>query len=471
MKASYNRLTEARMRELQALMAHRNFTVDPERLNVYSHDEVSGEKYRFLPDIVLYPETTEQIAEIMKWASKNKIPVTPRGAGTGLSGGAVPVFSGIVLSLERMNRILEFDKETLTITVEPGVVTDEIQKAAKSAGLLYAGDPCSSDASFIGGNVAENAGGNKVIKYGATGRHVMGLEVVLPDGNIVQFGGKRVKDVTGYDFVNLMVGSEGTLGIITKIILRLVPLSKYLVDLLVPFKDVETAIAFVPKMITQAKLLPASIEFMDHASLTLTGRFLNSKLPYADAGAHLIIELEENDKEVLFDEYVRIGEMCLKNGALEVFVADNRNTREKIWKARKAIAEAVSSFYPEFCMEDIVVPINRIPQIMEKVGAISERYQLETINFGHAGDGNIHVTFLNDRYTPEQWEQTVEKALEDLYRETVLLGGTLSGEHGIGLKRKKYLSAVLSPEVLELTRRIKAAFDPTGILNPGKIAD
>ncbi|HQC37842.1 MAG TPA: FAD-linked oxidase C-terminal domain-containing protein, partial [Thermotogota bacterium] len=320
-------------------------------------------------------------------------------------------------------------------------------------------------------NVAENAGGNKVIKYGATGRHVMGLEVVLPDGNIVQFGGKRVKDVTGYDFVNLMVGSEGTLGIITKIILRLVPLSKYLVDLLVPFKDVETAIAFVPKMITQAKLLPASIEFMDHASLTLTGRFLNSKLPYADAGAHLIIELEENDKEVLFDEYVRIGEMCLKNGALEVFVADNRNTREKIWKARKAIAEAVSSFYPEFCMEDIVVPINRIPQIMEKVGAISERYQLETINFGHAGDGNIHVTFLNDRYTPEQWEKTVEKALEDLYRETVLLGGTLSGEHGIGLKRKKYLSAVLSPAVLELTRRIKAAFDPTGILNPGKIAD
>ncbi|MGB4201461.1 MAG: FAD-binding oxidoreductase [Thermotogota bacterium] len=471
MSNAYNRLTEERMGELQALMAYRHYTVDPERLKVHSHDEVSGEKYRALPEIVLYPETTEEIARIMKWANENRIPVTPRGAGTGLSGGAVPVFSGIVLSLERMNRILELDKETLTITVEPGVVTDEIQRAAKSAGLLYAGDPCSSDASFIGGNVAENAGGNKVIKYGATGRHVMGLEVVLPDGQIARFGGKLVKDVTGYDFVSLMVGSEGTLGIMTKITLRLIPLLKYSAALLVPFEDVETAIAFVPKMMTQAKLLPASIEFMDQASLALTGRFLNSELPYATAGAHLIIELEENDKGLLFDEYTRIGEMCLKYGALEVYVADNRNTREKIWKARKAIAEAVSSFYPEHCMEDIVVPINRIPQIVEKVRDISERYRLETINFGHAGDGNLHVTFLNHRYTTEQWEETIENALDDLYRETVLLGGTLSGEHGIGLKRKKYLSTVLSPTVLELTRRIKNAFDPNGILNPGKIVD
>jgi len=255
MSNAYNRLTEERMGELQALMAYRHYTVDPERLKVYSHDEVSGEKYRALPEIVLYPETTEEIARIMKWANENRIPVTPRGAGTGLSGGAVPVFSGIVLSLERMNRILELDKETLTITVEPGVVTDEIQRAAKSAGLLYAGDPCSSDASFIGGNVAENAGGNKVIKYGATGRHVMGLEVVLPDGQIARFGGKLVKDVTGYDFVSLMVGSEGTLGIMTKITLRLIPLLKYSAALLVPFEDVETAIAFVPKMMTQAKLL------------------------------------------------------------------------------------------------------------------------------------------------------------------------------------------------------------------------
>jgi glycolate oxidase len=469
MNPNYQRLTRKLTDELQEIMGQRDFTLDPERLKVYSHDEVSGEGYRRLPEIVLFPTSAEQISKIMKWANKNNVPVTPRGAGTGLSGGAVPYFGGIVISLERMNRILEFDRETLTITAEPGVITDEIQKTARSAGLLYAGDPCSSDASFIGGNVAENAGGNKVIKYGATGKHVMGLEVVLPDGSIVQFGGKRVKDVTGYDFVNLMVGSEGTLGIITKIILRLVPLSRYIVDLLVPFPSVEAAIAFVPKMITEAKVLPASIEFMDQPSLALTSKFLNSLLPYAGAGAHLIIELEGNDKEVLFKEYVRIGKMCLSNQALEVYVADNRNTREKIWKARKAIAEAVASFYPEYCMEDIVVPINQIPAMMKRVSVISEKYTLETINFGHAGDGNIHVTFLNNHYSTEDWNSQIKKALTELYFDTVQLGGTLSGEHGIGLKRKKYIADVLDSTVIGLSKRIKEAFDPNRILNPGKM--
>lgn len=457
------------LKDLIEIMENRDYTIDPERLSVYAHDEVSGEAYRHFPEIVLYPTTTEKISQVMKWANKNLIAVTPRGAGTGLSGGAVPIYGGIVLSLEKMNRILEFDADTLTLTAEPGVITDEIQKIARSNGLLYAGDPCSSDASFIGGNVAENAGGNKVIKYGATGRHVMGLEVVLADGSIVHFGGKRVKDVTGYDLVNLMVGSEGTLGIITKIILRLLPLSKYIVDLLIPFPTVEMAIAFVPKMICKAKIVPVSIEFMDHPSLALTSKFLNSKLPYSDAGAHLIIELEGNDKNTLYEEYKRIGEMCFLQGALQVFVADNRNTREKIWKARKAIAEAVSSFYPEFCMEDIVLPISQIAKIMEKVEAIATKYQLQTINFGHAGDGNIHVTFLNSSFSKKAWEEVIEKALVELYKETVALGGTLSGEHGIGLKRKKYLSLALDSATIQLSKRIKDAFDPNHILNPGKI--
>jgi glycolate oxidase len=442
---------------------------DEERLEVYSHDEVKGEKYKHMPEAVVFAESTEQISKVMAFANQHLIPVTPRGAGTGLSGGAVPIKGGIVLSLERMNRIVELDEETLTITVEPGVITDEIQKMAAASGLLYAGDPCSSDASFIGGNLAENAGGNKVVKYGPTGDHVMGIEVVLPDGTVDFFGGKLVKNVTGYDFINLMVGSEGTLGIITKIILKLIPLPEFTVDLLVPFKTVEEAIAFVPKIMIEAHTIPASLEFMDNASLRLAERFLNNELPYSDSAAHLIIGIEGNGREQVADEYEKIGQMCFKYGAQEVFVADNRNTREKIWKARKSIAEAISAFYPDFCMEDVVVPINKIPQLMSFVNELSQREHIETVNFGHAGDGNMHVTFLSAEKTDKIWNDKVEANLKQLYKRVLELGGTLSGEHGIGIKRMPYLPMALSQSQISLIKRVKRAFDPNDILNPGKI--
>jgi glycolate oxidase len=422
-----------------------------------------------MPEAVVFAESTEQISKVMAFANQHLIPVTPRGAGTGLSGGAVPIKGGIVLSLERMNRIVELDEETLTITVEPGVVTDEIQKMAAASGLLYAGDPCSSDASFIGGNLAENAGGNKVVKYGPTGDHVMGIEVVLPDGTVDFFGGKLVKNVTGYDFINLMVGSEGTLGIITKIILKLIPLPEFTVDLLVPFKTVEEAIAFVPKIMIEAHTIPASLEFMDNASLRLAERFLNNELPYSDSAAHLIIGIEGNGREQVADEYEKIGQMCFKYGAQEVFVADNRNTREKIWKARKSIAEAISAFYPDFCMEDVVVPINKIPQLMSFVNELSQREHIETVNFGHAGDGNMHVTFLSAEKTGKVWNDKVEANLKQLYKRVLELGGTLSGEHGIGIKRMPYLPMALSQSQISLIKRVKRAFDPNDILNPGKI--
>jgi len=467
--ATYSSIDEKIKILLEEAIGANNVSADPEKLEVYSHDEVSGEEYRHMPDLVVFPETTEHVSKIMKICNENRIPVTPRGAGTGLSGGAVPIMGGVVLSIEKMNRIIEMDKETLTITIEPGVVTDEIQKMAKEHGLLYAGDPCSSDASFIGGNVAENAGGNKVVKYGPTGSHVMGLEVVLPDGTVTTFGGKRVKDVTGLDFVSLMVGSEGTLAVITKITLKLTPMPAHIVDLLIPFKTVDEAIKFVPKMMIEAKLIPTAIEFMDNSSLKLTEKFLNSTLPYSEAGSHLIIELEGNSKELLADDYERIGDLCFENGALEVYVADNKNTRDKIWKARKAIAEAVSSFYPEFCMEDVVVPINKIPQLMNFVEELEKETGLETINFGHAGDGNMHVTFLNAGRTKEEWDEKTNYALKKLYKKTIELGGTLSGEHGIGLKRKKYISIALPEEQIELIKRVKLAFDPNNILNPGKI--
>lgn len=459
------------LKQLQSILGAHNVSTDEEKRLTYSKDEEGDLEITQLPDVVVFPEHTDHVSAVIRLANTERIPVTARGAGTGLSGGAVPLFGGIVMSMEKMNQILDLDLGNLTITVEPGVVTDEIQKLAASHGLLYGGDPCSSDASFIGGNVAENAGGNKVIKYGPTGAHVMGLEVVLADGSVTMFGGKHVKDVTGLDFVHLMVGSEGILGIITKIILRLLPLPKYLVDLLVPFPTVKEAIAFVPKMIMEAKLLPVSIEFMDNPSLQLTQRFLNTKLPFDNAGAHLIIELEGSDKEILADDYERLGKLCMENGALEVFIADNRNTRLKIWKARKAIAEAISAFYPHFCMEDVVVPTSEIPKLMDRVYEISQTYRLPTINFGHAGDGNMHVTFLNPDDDTTHWNNVLKKALHDLYQTTIDLGGTLSGEHGIGMKRKPYLCMALDASQIQLIQRVKKAFDPNGILNPGKIVD
>jgi glycolate oxidase len=468
-KAMFNRLTTQLLKELTDIVGSHCINTDEERLEVYSHDEVKGEKYKHMPEAVVFAESTEQISKVMAFANQHLIPVTPRGAGTGLSGGAVPIKGGIVLSLERMNRIVELDEETLTITVEPGVITDEIQKMAAASGLLYAGDPCSSDASFIGGNLAENAGGNKVVKYGPTGDHVMGIEVVLPDGTVDFFGGKLVKNVTGYDFINLMVGSEGTLGIITKIILKLIPLPEFTVDLLVPFKTVEEAIAFVPKIMIEAHTIPASLEFMDNASLRLAERFLNNELPYSDSAAHLIIGIEGNGREQVADEYEKIGQMCFKYGAQEVFVADNRNTREKIWKARKSIAEAISAFYPDFCMEDVVVPINKIPQLMSFVNELSQREHIETVNFGHAGDGNMHVTFLSAEKTGKVWNDKVEANLKQLYKRVLELGGTLSGEHGIGIKRMPYLPMALSQSQISLIKRVKRAFDPNDILNPGKI--
>ncbi|MDN5359419.1 MAG: glycolate oxidase [Thermotogaceae bacterium] len=465
----FNRLTTQLLKELTDIVGSHCINTDEERLEVYSHDEVKGEKYKHMPEAVVFAESTKQISKVMAFANQHLIPVTPRGAGTGLSGGAVPIKGGIVLSLERMNRIVELDEETLTITVEPGVITDEIQKMAAASGLLYAGDPCSSDASFIGGNLAENAGGNKVVKYGPTGDHVMGIEVVLPDGTVDFFGGKLVKNVTGYDFINLMVGSEGTLGIITKIILKLIPLPEFTVDLLVPFKTVEEAIAFVPKIMIEAHTIPASLEFMDNASLRLAERFLNNELPYSDSAAHLIIGIEGNGREQVADEYEKIGQMCFKYGAQEVFVADNRNTREKIWKARKSIAEAISAFYPDFCMEDVVVPINKIPQLMSFVNELSQREHIETVNFGHAGDGNMHVTFLSAEKTDKIWNDKVEANLKQLYKRVLELGGTLSGEHGIGIKRMPYLPMALSQSQISLIKRVKRAFDPNDILNPGKI--
>jgi glycolate oxidase len=468
----YAPVTAEVVEELAGIVGERFVISDPEKLEPYSHDEVAGEEYACMPEVVVRPETAQEIAEIVRLANRRHIPVTPRGAGSGLSGGAVPVHGGIVLSTERMNRILEVDPDNMMLVCEPGVVTNDINNRIEELGLFYAGYPMSVETCYIGGNVAENAGGGKAIKYGVTERYVLGLQVVLPTGEIVELGGKRVKDVTGYNLTRLMVGSEGTLGVITRIVLKLVPLPKAWVDLLVLFEDAATAIAAVPTIMTRGGVIPTAVEFMDRLSVQASCEYLNEQLPYEDAGAMLLIELDGSDEEVVEREYEAIGGLCLANGAQEVYVADNRTTRERLWSVRRNIAEAFKVVSPDQSLEDIVVPTASIPAVIPELDRMSAQYGVQIPCYGHAGDGNLHVTVVRDPAdSAEQWHRKLPDVLTDLYRVARKLGGTISGEHGIGSKRKEYMPLVVSDAELELMRRIKRALDPNNIMNPGKIVD
>lgn len=462
-------MNEIIMQKLRSIVGSENVKTDYDEIEKYSKDETSSVESS-LPGVVVFATNAQQISEILKIANQYKIPVTPRGAGTGLSGGAIPVKGGIVLSLEKMNHILELDLENMAVVVEPGVITDEIQKLAEENGFFYAGDPASSESSSIGGNVAENAGGVKVLKYGPTAFHVLGMEVVLPTGEIVNFGGKMMKNVMGYDMIRLFIGSEGTLGIVTKIILRLIPKPKYSAVLLVPFKDMETAISCVPKVLCESGILPTSIELMDRFSVEISSKFLNESIPQQGVDCHLIFEIEGLDRESLTKAYISLGEKLQQLGALEVYIADNRHQKMKIWKFRKAIAEGIIAFRPKHCMEDVGVPIKSIPVLIRSTYDIAQKNHVEVLNFGHVGDGNVHVTFLKpDTMTEQQWEKAMHESLAELYRVTASLGGTMTGEHGVGLKRKDYLNIFLSQVEIEVMRKIKHTIDPNNILNPDKI--
>ncbi|ABO48917.1 FAD linked oxidase domain protein [Desulforamulus reducens MI-1] len=464
----FNKVTDGIVQELKAILGEGNVLIEEEKLDMYSRDEVSDKLWEKMPEVVVKPENVEQVSEIVKLANRELLPITPRGGGTGLAAGAVPLSGGLVLSLEKMNKILEVDTENLFMVVEPGVTTGEVQKTAKAQGLLYAGDPCSADSSFIGGNVATNAGGNKAVKYGVTSRHIYGLEVVMPNGDIVTFGGKNVKDVTGYDFVHLMVGSEGTLGVVTKIWLKLMPLPKYVADLLVPFADMQSAIQVVPKIMT-AGIIPTCLEFMDSLSIKAAEMYLNKKLPYSDAGAYIICEIDGTSETQVQDDYETIGKVCQDNGALEVFVADNMSTQERIWKSRKCYAEAIRMLSPVYCMEDVVVPVSNIPKALEAIERIAKKYECKIPSCGHAGDGNIHATVLREDRDDHEWHDLKDKVLEELYEEVYQLGGNLSGEHGIGAKRAGAMDKHMTEAQLNVLRSIKKALDPKGIMNPGKV--
>ncbi len=460
------------MEKILSIVGSANLITDKSLMTDYSHDETSASQYAHYPDVVVFPTSNSQVSAILKYANEQRIPVTPRGGGTGLSGGAIPVRGGIVLSLEKMNRILDVDTANMTVTVEAGVITNDINKAVAEHDLYFAGYPMSLQSCFIGGNIAENAGGGKAIKYGVTGRYVMGLEFVLPNGEILNLGGKLVKDVAGYDLKSLIVGSEGTLGIVTKATLKLLPLPKAQAVLLAMFDDVNNAIAAVPKIMIGTGIIPTGIEYMDQLSVQTACRFLDDKLPVDESDAMLLIELDGSDEDRVEDDYLKIGEICELSGAGEVFVADNPALRERIWSIRRAIPEALRTLYTEQSAEDIVVPIASIPKVIPFLADIADKYNISTPCFGHAGDGNLHAHLLKSSSTSnDEWMILQKKALHEIYDYVLSLGGSISGEHGIGLKRKDYFSRSISPEKLLLMRKIKLAFDPNNIMNPGKIFD
>ncbi len=471
--SSYSPVTAAVAEELAGIVGAKYVIFgDAEKLSAYSHDEVAEAQYARMPEAVVRPRTAGKIAQIMKLANRERIPVTPRGAGSGLSGGAVPLAGGIVLLCDRMNEVIELDRANMMITVEPGLVTNEINALIREAGLFYAGYPMSLETCYIGGNVAENAGGGKAVKYGVTGRYVTGLEFVTPTGQIVCLGGKRIKDVTGYDLIRLLIGSEGTLGIFTKITLKLIPLPKASVDLLCLFRTAEEAIAAVPRIMTGAGIIPTAIEFMDRTAVQAACEYLNESIPYRDAGAMLLITVDGPEDSQVEREYEAIGEMCVEAGAIEVYVADNYTTSERIWRVRRNIAEAFKVVSPHQSLEDVVVPIAAIPKMVAGLAELSAKYDVPIPCYGHAGDGNLHATpVMNPAWSLEKWHQTLPVILTELYRLTASLGGTISGEHGIGHKRKQYLPLVMDEAAVELMRAIKRAWDPNNILNPGKIFD
>jgi len=435
----------------------------------YSHDET--EDLHFLPDVVIKPANPEEISSILKICNQYKIPVTPRGAGTGLSGGALPHLGGVLLSVERLNKIIQIDQRNLQVTTEPGVITEVLQNAVKEKGLFYPPDPSSRGSCMIGGNIAENSGGPKAVKYGVVKDYVLNLEVVLPTGEIIWTGANVLKNATGYNLTQLIVGSEGTLGIVTKAVLKLIPLPKLDLLMLVPFKDPVDACAAV-SAIFAAGFVPSAMEFMERDAIEWTMRFVdNCIVPMDDATqAHLLIETDGNDMDVLMKEMEGISEIVTSFDCGEILFAEDAQQKEELWKLRRRVGEAVKShsIYKE---EDTVVPRAELPVLLKGVKDIGKKYGFQSVCYGHAGDGNLHVNIIKGNLSAEQWNGSLKTGIVEIFELVKKLGGTISGEHGIGLVQKEYLPIVFDPVQMRLMKSIKALFDPNNILNAGKIFD
>jgi glycolate oxidase len=440
-----------------------------EILEKYGHDET--EDLLYLPEIVVHPTTVDEISSIMRYCNAHNIPVTPSGARTGLSGGALPICGGVALSMERFNQIIEIDEKNLQVTTEPGVITEVLQQAVAEKGLFYPPDPASKGSCFIGGNVAENSGGPKAVKYGVTSDYVLNLEVVLPTGDVICTGANVLKNATGYNLTQLIVGSEGTLGIITKIVLKLIPHPTHDLLMLVPFRNAEQACEAVAALF-QAGITPSGIEFMERDALVWTQDFTKDYTidVKEDHAAHLLIEVDGFDPDQLMQECEKIMTVIERFDTDELLFAESKAQKDALWSLRRKVGEAVKSqsIYKE---EDTVVPRYYLPNLLHAVKSIGKKYGFHSVCYGHAGDGNLHVNIIKGDLTDEQWENELPLAIRELFKEVVRLGGTLSGEHGIGLVQKGYMDIAFSAVSLEIMRSIKKVFDPNGILNPGKVID
>ena len=436
-------------------------STEPEDLLCYGFDSSGLEAQ---PTAVVWPQDVSDVIKVIKYAFANQVPVIPRGAGTGMTGGSVPSEGAIVLSLEKMNRILEIDEKNLTVLVEPGVLNGKLQRELERRGLFYPPDPASMNFCTIGGNVAENAGGARAVKYGVTKDYVLGLEAVLPDGRLIKTGVKTAKGVVGYDLTGLLVGSEGTLAVITKIRLKVLPLPQEVITLLAFFKELEKTGLAVTQIISEG-IIPRTLEFLDKETIKAVENYKPIGLP-KDIDAMLLIELD-GGPSVITKDAEKISAICEKLGG-EIIMAENDGARQKLWEARRAVSPALFHISPTKINEDIVVPRSRLPEMLRILKGLSESSGIRIVNFGHAGDGNIHVNLMVDRDNKAEYEKAV-KLIHDIFRATLELGGTISGEHGVGLTKKNYISMEIPPDELELMRKIKAVFDPKNILNPGKI--
>lgn len=440
---------------------------DPDVLEKYAMDETSDLKGN--PWLVVYAKSTQDVSITLNLCNKYTIPVIPRGAGTGVTGGAVPVSGGVVLSLEKMNKILEIDTENMIAVCQPGVITGQLQKEVLQHGLMYPPDPASLDSCSLGGNVAEGAGGPRAVKYGTTKDYITGLEFVLADGSIIQHGGKFIKNATGYNLTGILIGSEGTLAVITTIYCKLIPVPAHTLDMLIPFQSLHDAVQMVYTLLIN-RIRPAVLEFMEEDALTLAAQYLGQDMPHPQARAHLLIQLDGDSYHEIDESLQKI----LSLGAVDpnsILVAQSPEQKERLWKARRCIREAIHAKSPVFLAEDCSVPRSKIVPFLTGVKQALTPYGLQSIMFGHAGDGNVHIDVLKNDMPYDEFKALVPLLKEIIYTEAYKYGGTITGEHGTGFIRKDALKKFASSQELSLYKRLKKAFDPNGILNPHKIID
>ena len=464
---TYNKLSLMDVQELTKLVGEQNLFTEFVDVEGYSYDE-SPLLERFMPQVVVKPSDTKLISRVLAFANARRVPVTPRGSGTGICGGSIPIYGGVVLSLEKMNHILEIDSDNFTAIVEPGVTVAQLRSELEKYNLYYPLYPGELNAT-IGGNVATNAGGMNAVKYGVTRHHIMGIEAVLPDGSIINSGGKYVKCATAYDLTQLIIGSEGTLAIVTKIILKLITQKTNREVLLIPFTGLQEAIDAVPEIL-RLPVIPVGLEFIEKSIVDIVEKYTGWEMPGHDHEAFLLFIIEGETPEAVLDYFQQVNEICSRHGAIDGMMPSSERAKRQLLQMREKFFPAIKA-YSKIELVDTVVPRNQIARFMSRVRELSNQHNIPIIGFGHAGDGNVHLHILCGDMDEQEWRSKLHELMEDIYKAAVSHGGAISGEHGIGFAKKAYLPFQLSEAHLDVLKSVKLAFDPNNILNPGKIFD